>query len=106
MRLSLMKAAHPGFPVKFMGVDALHAAFLNESRTRGRLLGPRTGNPGTRSVQCSVAGNPGKEQGDAEGVLLIVGSLDIFAPQYSPAPISCTLRWDTTACAAFLKKAA
>jgi hypothetical protein len=24
-----------------------HAAFLNESRTRGRLLGPRTGNPGT-----------------------------------------------------------
>jgi hypothetical protein len=37
---------------------------------------------------------------------LIVGSLDNLAPQYSPAPISCTLRWDTTACAAFLKKAA
>jgi hypothetical protein len=48
MRLSSMKAAHvallgdayrksgtPGFPVKFVGVDELHAAFLNESRTRG-----------------------------------------------------------------------
>jgi hypothetical protein len=37
MRLSLRKGVHPGFPVKFIGVDALHAAFLNESRARGRL---------------------------------------------------------------------
>jgi hypothetical protein len=36
----------PGFPVKFVGVDKLHAAFLKESRTRGRCLVPRTGNPG------------------------------------------------------------
>jgi hypothetical protein len=36
----------PGFPVKFVGVDKLHAAFLNESRTRGRCLVSRTGNPG------------------------------------------------------------
>jgi hypothetical protein len=36
----------PGFPVKFVGVDKLHAAFLNESRTRGRCLVPRTGNSG------------------------------------------------------------
>jgi hypothetical protein len=28
----------PGFPVEFVGVDELHAAFLNESRTRGRCL--------------------------------------------------------------------
>jgi hypothetical protein len=28
--------ASPGFPVKFGGVGELHAAFLNESRTRGR----------------------------------------------------------------------
>jgi len=48
MRLSLRNGAHPGFPVKSIGVDALHAAFLNESRTRGPLFGPRTGNPGTR----------------------------------------------------------
>jgi hypothetical protein len=27
----------PGFPVKLVGVDTLHAAFLNESRTRGRV---------------------------------------------------------------------
>jgi hypothetical protein len=36
--------------VKCGGVDALHAAFLDESRTRGRLLGPRTGNPGISLV--------------------------------------------------------
>jgi hypothetical protein len=36
----------PGFPAKFVGVDELHAAFLDESRTRGRCLVPRTGNPG------------------------------------------------------------
>jgi hypothetical protein len=36
--------------VKFGGLDALHAAFLNESRTRGRLLVPRTGNPGISLV--------------------------------------------------------
>jgi hypothetical protein len=38
--------AGAGFPVKFIGVDKFHAAFLKESRTRGRFLGPRTGNPG------------------------------------------------------------
>jgi hypothetical protein len=32
------------------GVGNLHAAFLNESRTRGRCLGPRTGNPGISLV--------------------------------------------------------
>src|ERR1700733_4044547 len=30
------EGASPGFPVKFGGVGELHAAFLNESRTRGR----------------------------------------------------------------------
>jgi hypothetical protein len=39
-------APYPGFPAEFVGVDALDAAFLNESRTRGRGLVPRTGNPG------------------------------------------------------------
>jgi hypothetical protein len=42
-----LTAQKPGFPVKSGGVDKLHAAFLNESRTRGRLLSPRTGNPGS-----------------------------------------------------------
>jgi hypothetical protein len=32
--------------VEFVGVDELQAAFLNESRTSGRCLVPRTGNPG------------------------------------------------------------
>ena len=36
--------------MKFVGVDELHAAFLDESRTPGRRLVPRTGNPG-QSVQ-------------------------------------------------------
>jgi hypothetical protein len=37
-------APHPGFPVNC--VDELHPAFLNESRTRGRCLVPRTGKSG------------------------------------------------------------
>jgi hypothetical protein len=36
--------------VKSVGVDELHAAFLNESRTRERCLVPRTGNPGISLV--------------------------------------------------------
>jgi leader peptidase (prepilin peptidase) / N-methyltransferase len=44
----------PGFPVKFGGDDRLHAAFPNESRTRGRRLGTRTGNPGTSPGQLPV----------------------------------------------------
>jgi hypothetical protein len=39
-------APHPGFPVKFVGADELHAAFPNESRARGRCLVPRTGKSG------------------------------------------------------------
>jgi hypothetical protein len=59
MRLSLIKAAHaaassvarqeirgPVFPVGIGGAGEPHAAFFNQSRTRG-------------SVQCSEAGNPG-----------------------------------------------
>jgi hypothetical protein len=37
---------YPGFPVEFGGVADLHAAFLNESRTRGhvqRLRGRKSG---------------------------------------------------------------
>jgi hypothetical protein len=45
-----MGAPHPGFPVKFVGADELHAAFLNESRTRGRWLVSRKGNPGISLV--------------------------------------------------------
>ena len=40
----------PGFPVKSVGVDELHAAFLDESRTRGCCWVPRTGNPGISLV--------------------------------------------------------
>jgi hypothetical protein len=36
--------------VKVGGVDALHAVFLNENRTRCRFLVPRTGNPGISLV--------------------------------------------------------
>jgi anti-sigma B factor antagonist len=51
--------ATPGFPVKSVDVDELHAAFLNESRTRGRCLVPRIGNSG-RDMRESVSGlNPG-----------------------------------------------
>jgi hypothetical protein len=36
--------------VKCVGVDELHAAFLNESRTRGRRSVLGTGNPGISLV--------------------------------------------------------
>jgi hypothetical protein len=39
--------AYSGFPVELAGVGELHAAFLNESRTRGWLVVPRAGNPDT-----------------------------------------------------------
>src|ERR1700733_5580911 len=44
----------PGFPVKFVGVDELHAASPNESRTRGRCLVLRTENPGISLVFCEI----------------------------------------------------
>ena len=37
---------YPGFPVEFGGVGDLHAAFLNESRTRGHVQRRAAGNPG------------------------------------------------------------
>jgi hypothetical protein len=36
--------------VKFGGVDQLHAAFREESRTRGHRMAKRTGNPGISLV--------------------------------------------------------
>jgi hypothetical protein len=41
----MMVAHAPEFPLKFSGFAELHAAFLNESRTRGRWMDKRTGNP-------------------------------------------------------------
>ena len=38
---------YPGFPVEFGGVGDLHAAFLKESRTGGRVQRCVAGNPGT-----------------------------------------------------------
>jgi hypothetical protein len=49
----------PGFPVNVDGVGKLHAAFLNESRTRGRCLGSRTGNPGISLVFREMWGTQG-----------------------------------------------
>jgi len=55
---SLVSNLTPGFPVKLIGIDALHPAFLNESRTRGSRLGTRTGNPGLaladHTHQCNI----------------------------------------------------
>ena len=39
--------AYSGFPVELSGVGELHAAFLNESRTRGCWWRPVAGNPDT-----------------------------------------------------------
>ena len=46
--------ASPGFPVDLVGVGELHAAFLIESRTRGRWWRPVAGNPGRPSFSAHV----------------------------------------------------
>jgi hypothetical protein len=48
------RRASPGFPVDLFGVGELHAAFLNESRTRGRWWCPVAGNPGRPSFSSHV----------------------------------------------------
>src|ERR1700722_9618209 len=53
--------AYSGFPVELSGVGALHAAFLNESRTRGRWWSP---------VQEIRIPGP-KKMGEAQRSLLI-----------------------------------
>jgi hypothetical protein len=53
---------YPGFPVEFSGVGDLHAAFLNESRTRGH-------------VQRYVAGNPGRDDKGDSSVPGWIGSI-------------------------------
>jgi hypothetical protein len=37
-KLQISPLRYPGFPVEFGGVGDLHAAFLNESRTRGHVF--------------------------------------------------------------------
>jgi hypothetical protein len=46
--------ASPGFPVYLIGVGKLHAAFFNESRTRGRWWRPVAGNPSRPSFSAHV----------------------------------------------------
>jgi hypothetical protein len=55
----LFRPRYPGFPVEVGGVAELHAAFLNESRTRGPVWCSVTGNPGTLgrtwgTLRCSA----------------------------------------------------
>ena len=40
--LTKTEQGYPGFPVELGGIGELHAAFLTESRTRGRWLVPRS----------------------------------------------------------------
>jgi hypothetical protein len=47
-KLQVPRLRSPGFPVEHGGVGELHAPFFTERRTRG-------------SVQCNVAGNPGRD---------------------------------------------
>jgi len=49
-----VEGASPGFPVDLVGVGELHAAFPNESRTRGRWWQPVAGNPGRPSFSAHV----------------------------------------------------
>ena len=47
METNHYRPTYPGFPVEVGGVVELHAAFLKESGTRGRVWCCVTGNPGT-----------------------------------------------------------
>src|SRR5271156_391950 len=47
----------PGFPVELGGVGALHAAFLNESSTRGFVQRSVAGNPGSVGMTIYLQGN-------------------------------------------------
>jgi len=47
----------PGFPVELGGVGALHAAFLNESSTRGFVQRSVAGNPGPVGMTIHLQGN-------------------------------------------------
>jgi hypothetical protein len=51
--------ASPRFPVDLVGVGELHAAFLDEGRTRGRWWGPVAGNPGRPSFSAHVRSGEG-----------------------------------------------
>jgi hypothetical protein len=82
-----------GFPVKFVGVGEPYAAFLNESRTRCRRLGPRTGNPGISLVFCEMWDTTALDPAD---FLLSLG------PERTR--ISCHAAPDTTTYAAFIKE--
>ena len=48
-----------GFPVGPDGFHEVHAAFLNESRTRGRVMEQRTGNPDTSGARTAITGTVG-----------------------------------------------
>src|ERR1700728_173069 len=45
---------YPGFPVEVGGVGELHAAFLTESRTRGRRRVPRIRKSGYSPVRMTI----------------------------------------------------
>ena len=47
LRPVFFRPTYPEFPVEVGGVAELHAAFLEESRTRGPVWGCVTGNSGT-----------------------------------------------------------
>ena len=55
-RRSLHYAVLPGFPVEFGGVGTLHAAFLNESSTRGHVRRWVAGNPGPVEMTNLIPG--------------------------------------------------
>jgi hypothetical protein len=48
------RRASPGFPVELVGVGEVHAAFLNESRTRRCCWRSAAGNPGRPSFSTHV----------------------------------------------------
>jgi hypothetical protein len=93
--------------VRLGEVGELHAAFLDESRTRGRWLEQRTGNPGIslvfREMWDSTALICEDSRSDANLKGRIRG-IPHLAKNKRDARISCTLHRARVACAAFIEE--
>jgi hypothetical protein len=58
---------YPGFPVELGVTSELHAAFLNESRTRGPLWCRVVGNPGCAPTAGPTASRGRRDRRDDKG---------------------------------------
>jgi hypothetical protein len=92
-RVPQVRQAYSGFPVDLPCVDELHAAFLNESRTRGRWWRPVAGNADTWAENGVFQCFHSMYQGSRSGQLPFarrVGTIEGAAPWLGLSRPFCT----------------